>query len=139
MFRELANLGALLRQARQLGGLVDEAQAKLRQRRATGSAGGGMVEIELNGLIEVLACRIDPQLSAQGDRELIEDLVVAAANQAIAKARQLHADLFREMAGGVDLPGLHEALARLGMWGASGEPGPPGTDRGGEPPASRTT
>ena len=51
-----------------------------------------MVEIEVNGLLEVLRCRIDPQLFAQGDRELIEDLVVAAVNQAIAKGKQLHAD-----------------------------------------------
>ena len=40
------------------------------------TAGGGMVEIEINGLLEVLHCRIDPQLFAQGDRELLEDLVL---------------------------------------------------------------
>ena len=51
-----------------------------------------MVEIEINGLLEVLRCRIDPQLIAQGDRELIEDLVAAAVNQAVAKGKQLHAE-----------------------------------------------
>ena len=51
---------------------------KLKDRRTTGTAGGGMVEIEINGLLEVLRCRIDEQLISQGDRELIEDLVAAA-------------------------------------------------------------
>ena len=70
----------------------------MKNRRATGTAGGGMVEIEVNGLLEVLRCRIDPQLFAQGDRELVEDLVVAAMNQAVAKGKQLHA----EAAEGID-------------------------------------
>ena len=60
---------------------------EMKKRRVTGTAGGGMVEIEVNGLMEVLRCRIDPQLFAQNDRELIEDLVVAAVNQAIAQGQ----------------------------------------------------
>jgi hypothetical protein len=73
-----------------------------------------MVEIEINGLLDVLRCRIDPGLVAQGDRELIEDLVVAAMNQAVAKGKQLHTAALKEMTGSLELPGLDEALARLG-------------------------
>ena len=51
---------------------------------------------------------------AQGDRELIEDLVVAAVNQAMAKGKQLHAEALKELTGGLQLPGLHEALEKLG-------------------------
>ena len=79
---------------------------EMRKRRVTGTAGGGMVEIEVNGLMEVLRCHIDPQLFAQNDRELIEDLVVAAVNQAIAKGKQMHADALRELTGGLPLPGM---------------------------------
>ena len=50
----------------------------LRGKRATGSAGGGLVEVEFNGLQEMLSCRIDPQIFQQGDRELVEELVRAA-------------------------------------------------------------
>jgi nucleoid-associated protein EbfC len=113
MFRGLANLGALLKHARQLSGRMEEIQQELKRRRATGTAGGGMVEIEVNGLLEVLHCRIDPALVAQADRELLEDLVAGAVTQAIAKGRQLHVDALKELTGGLELPGIQEAIARF--------------------------
>lgn len=127
MFGALGNLGAILKQARQIEGRLAGVGDELRSQRATGSAGGGLVELEVNGLEEVLKCRIDPSLIAQGDRELIEDLVCAAANQAIAKAKQLHADAMKSLAGGFNLPGLDDALAKL-SGPAQGE----GDDRRGE-------
>jgi hypothetical protein len=113
MFKGLANLGTLLKQAQQIGAQMEQLTEGMRNRRVTGTAGGGMVEIEINGLMEVLRCRIDPQLFAQNDRELLEDLVVAAVNQAIVKGKQLHADAVRGLTGGLALPGLDEALAKL--------------------------
>jgi nucleoid-associated protein EbfC len=113
VFKGLANLGSLLKQAQQIGGQMGKLTEEMRKRRVSGTAGGGMVEIELNGLMEVLRCRIDPQLFGQNDRELIEDLVVAAVNQAISKGKQMHADAVREMTGGLPLPGLNEALAKF--------------------------
>ncbi len=120
MFKELANIGELLKQARQIGGQMGQLGEEMKRQRVTGAAGGGMVEIELNGLIEVLRCRIDPELFAQNDRELIEDLVVAAVNQAIAKGKQMHADALRDLTGGLPLPGgLQEALEKF----TAAEPG----------------
>jgi len=113
MFKGLANLGALIKQAQQIGGQMQNLSEELKDRRAQGTAGGGMVEIEVNGLLEVLRCRIDQQLVAQGDRELIEDLVAAAVNQAVAKGKQLHAEAVKQLTGGLDLPGVQEALAKL--------------------------
>jgi nucleoid-associated protein EbfC len=113
MFKGLANLGSLLKQAQQLGGHMEKFTEEMKNRRTTGTAGGGMVEIELNGLLEVLKCRIEPELVARGDREMIEDLVVAAINQAIGKGKQLHATAIRELTGGLQLPGLQEALEKL--------------------------
>ncbi len=119
MFKGLSNLGSLLKQAQQFGGQMEKLTEEMKNRRAIGTAGGGMVEVELNGLLEVLRCRIEPQLFAQGDRELIEDLVVAAINQAVAKGKQLHTDAVRELTGGLQLPGLQEALEKLA--GPAGE------------------
>jgi DNA-binding YbaB/EbfC family protein len=113
MFKGLSNLGALIRQAQQIGGQMQNLGEELKGRRAQGTAGGGMVEIEVNGLLEVLRCRIDDQLIAQGDRELIEDLVAAAMNQAVGKGKQLHAEAVKELTGGLDLPGVQEALAKF--------------------------
>jgi len=113
MFKGLSNLGALLKQAQQFGGRMKELNEELKKRRAIGTAGGGMVEIELNGLVEAVRCHIDQQLLTQGDRELLEDLIAAAVNQAVAKAKQLHAEAVKELTGGLELPGLHEAIARF--------------------------
>ncbi len=113
MFKGLSNLGALIKQAQQIGGQMQNLGEQLKGRRAQGSAGGGMVEIEVNGLMEVLSCRIDQELIAQGDRELIEDLVAAAMNQAVVKGKQLHADAVKELTGGLELPGVQEALAKF--------------------------
>jgi len=115
MFKGLSGLGSLIKNVQAIGGQMKNLNEELKGRRATGTAGGGMVEIELNGLMEAVQCRIDPQLSAQNDRELIEDLVVAAVNQAIAKGKQMHTEAVREMTGGLPLPGgLQEALTKFG-------------------------
>jgi DNA-binding YbaB/EbfC family protein len=114
VFKGLANLGELIKHARQIGGQMGQLTEEMKKQRVTGTAGGGMVEVEINGLIEVLRCHIDPQLFAQNDRELIEDLVVAAVNQAIVKGKQIHADALRDLTGGLPLPsGFQDALAKF--------------------------
>lgn len=113
MFKGIANLATMIKQAQQIGSKLQEINDQLRTQRATGSAGAGMIEVEVNGLGELLKVRIDPQLFAQNDREMIEDLIPAAVNQAIAKSRQLHADAVKSAAGGLNMPGLDEALGEL--------------------------
>ena len=113
MFQGLGNLSSLWKQASAFSGQLDKLGEELKSRRATGTSGGGMVEIEVNGALDVLRCKIDPQLFAQGDRELLEDLLAAAMNQAVAKGKQLHADALKEITGGLQLPGMKEALEKL--------------------------
>lgn len=113
MFKGLGDIASLMKQAQQMGGRMQGIADDLKARRATGSAGAGMVEIEVNGLGEVLACRLDPALVERRDREMLEDLIVGATNQALAKAKQLHAEAMKSLAGGINLPGLDDALARL--------------------------
>ena len=109
----LANLGSMLKQAQQMGTRMKALNEELKSKRVTGAAGGGMVEVEANGVGEVLAVRIDPALFAKGDREMIEDLLPAAMNQALEKGRQLHAEAMKDATGDLNLPGLQEALAGL--------------------------
>jgi DNA-binding YbaB/EbfC family protein len=118
---KLANLGSVLKQAQQMSGRLQQLQEDLKQRRAEGAAGGGLVTVEVNGLGEVLSCRIDPSLVTSGDRELIEDLVPAAVNQAVAKSRELYAEAMKSMASGMDIPGLGSVLSQL----TGGGPEPP--------------
>jgi nucleoid-associated protein EbfC len=122
MFKGLSNLGAILKQAQQIGGQMGKLQEELKSRRVVGSSGGGMVEIEVNGLMEVLRCKIDPALITQGDAEFLEDLVAAAVNQAIAKGKQMHADAMRDLTGGLSVPGLDAAMEKF-MGTEKGESG----------------
>lgn len=109
----LANLGAMFKQAQEMGGKMQEMTEELKTKRATGSAGGGLVEVDVNGLSEVVAVRIDPSLVEKGDREMIEDLLPAAFNAAHKKAKELHAEALRSLTSGMNVPGLEDALAQL--------------------------
>ena len=113
MFKGLASIGSLMKQAREMGGKMQELQEELKTRRATGSAGGGMVEIEINGVSEILGCKIDETLLAGGDRELLEDMVVTAVNQALSKAKAMHAEAMQSLTGGLNLPGLGDAMSQI--------------------------
>jgi hypothetical protein len=110
MFKNISNLASLMRQAQQMGGQMQEMAGKLRKQRVTGSAGGGMVEVEANGVGEVLKVRIDPSLD---DREMIEDLLPAAVNQALGKAKELHVESMQSMTEGLEIPGLNDAISQL--------------------------
>ena len=110
----LANLPALIKQAQEMGGKLQQINAELRLKKVTGAAGGGLVEVDANGLGEALAVRIDPSLIEKQDRELLEDLLPAAINAAQQKAKELHAQSMQSIAGGFNLPGLSDALGGLG-------------------------
>jgi nucleoid-associated protein EbfC len=110
----LANLGNFFKQAQEMGGKMEQLSEELKTKRVVGKAGAGLVEVQANGLGEVLAVRIDPTLVEKQDRELMEDLLPAAFNDARQKAQQLHAEQFQSLTGGLNLPGLSEALGSMG-------------------------
>jgi DNA-binding YbaB/EbfC family protein len=113
LFKGLANLASLMRQAQQMSGKMHAINDQLKSKRATGSAGGGMVEVEVNGLGEMLTLKIEPALVERGEREMIEDLVPAAVNQALLKAKQLHVDAMKSLTEDLDVPGLNEAISKI--------------------------
>lgn len=123
MLKELGNLASVLRQAQQFGGKMEAVSARLKNERVTASTGGGMVEVEVNGLGEVLRVTIDPLLVEQGEREMIEDLLPGAVNQAVSKARQLHVEAMSSLTEGFNMPGLADIMAKM-----TGSP-PGDTDR----------
>jgi len=110
----LANFGSIMKQAQEMGSKMEKLTEELRTKRVSGSAGAGLVEVEANGLGEVLAVRIDESLFAKQDRELVEDLLPAACNAAQQKAKQLHAEEMQALTGGLNLPGLGEMLNQFG-------------------------
>jgi nucleoid-associated protein EbfC len=120
MFKEIANLASLMKHAQKMSDRMKELQKQLKTKRATGSAGAGMVEVEVNGLGEVLHVKIDPTLVEQGEREMIEDLLPAAVNQALAKAKQLHVETMQSLTGDLNFPGLNQAISEFMAGGGDG-------------------
>ena len=78
MFKKLANLTSMLKQAQQLGGQMQNLGEKLKERRATGNAGGGMVEVEVNGLLEVLEGPVQTALLIQPENDAVFSLNASA-------------------------------------------------------------
>ena len=96
-------LGNLMRQAQQMQADMQKAQAELASLEVAGAAGGGAVTVRMNGKHELSRVTIDPSAAA-GDRELLEDLVVAAVNDAVRKVEAQVQQRFAGMLGGVQLP-----------------------------------
>ena len=113
MFSSLGNIFSVVRKAQEMGGKMQEFNDQLRSQRTTGAAGGGLVTVEVNGLGEMLRLTIDPMLMERQDREMIEDLVPAAVNQAKEKAQQLHAAAVKDMVSDLNMPGLEDAINRF--------------------------
>ena len=110
MLKGLSNLASLVKQAQQMGGKMHEVSSQLQAKRVKGSSAGGLIEVEANGAGEILRVRIDPSLE---DREMVEDLLPAAINQAGEKARELHTEMMQTMTEGLDMPGLSDAIAQM--------------------------
>ena len=121
MLKGLGNIASLLKQAQQMQGRLTEVQEELGRLRVQGGAGGGMVTVEADGRQRVISCQIDKSLLKSGDQEMIEDLLVAAVNQALEKSRETAAQEMSKLAGDVNIPGLGDALAKFGLGGGSSD------------------
>lgn len=117
MFENLGNLGDLMRNAGKIRESVEKATESLGSLQVEGSSGGGEVTARVNGRLEVLSLKIEPRLLADGDAELLEDLVTAAVNQALAKVREEAAKSLSTMAGGLPIPGLSGLSGLFGHGG----------------------
>lgn len=97
-------LGGLMKQAQQLQANMQKAQEELAHLEVTGQAGGGMVSIVMSGRHEVRRVRIDPKLLGD-DREMLEDLIAAAVNDAVNKIEAVTRERFSGLTAGMPLPG----------------------------------
>ena len=102
----MANIGKLMKQAQEMQAKMARLQEELATREVEGSSGGGMVTVRMNGQQEVLAVKIEPEVFEEGDREMLEDLIVAATNEARRHALDLAKDEMSKLTGGLPIPGL---------------------------------
>ena len=105
----MKDLNALMQQAQAMQAKLQEAQEKMAETTAEGSSGGGLVKVTLKGPSELIALAIDPSLLADGDAEIMADLVMAAHADAKRKLDEASHALMREAAGpmaGMNIPGM---------------------------------
>ena len=96
---KLPDLGSLLAQAREVQKRIADVQRELARRTAEASAGAGLVTAVASGDLRIREVRIDPELLARGDAEMIQDLVVSAVNAALDAARRLAQEELQRAAG----------------------------------------
>lgn len=100
----MKNLGQLMKQAQQMQAKMAEMQEKLGTVEVSGAAGGGMVGVTLNGKGEMKKVTIDKSIVDPNDIEMLEDLIVAAHNDAKAKVEATMQDEMQKVTGGLQLP-----------------------------------
>ena len=100
------NFGDLMKQAQQLQSQLSQVQEEAAKKTVTASAGGNMVTAEVSGRLELISLKIDPVVLDGGDVEMVQDLVLAAVNQAITQAQQMMAGEMSKLTGGLKIPGL---------------------------------
>ena len=114
MFKGLGNLASLIKQAQSMGTQMPEKTEKLKSKRVIGSAGGGMVTVHADGLGTVLSIAIDDVLKEKSDMEMVQDLLPAAINDAMTKAKSLHVEMMQEFTGGMQMPaGFDDMLKQM--------------------------
>lgn len=99
-------MGDLLRQAEKLQAELKRAQEELGERTVEASAGGGMVVVVANGKQEIVSIKIDPEVVNRDDVEMLQDLILAAVNEARERAQELVMSELSKLTGGMNLPGL---------------------------------
>jgi len=104
MFDKIRALYGLMGNMPKIREEMEKLQVKLGQLVSEGDAGAGMVKVKVNGHLEVLAVQIGEEALKLNDREMLEDLLRAATNQALQKARQAVAEETSKMAGSLGLP-----------------------------------
>jgi DNA-binding YbaB/EbfC family protein len=98
--------GDIMRQAQAFQEKLMKLQEEAGKKTVEASSGGGMITVVANGRQEILAVKIDPEVIKSGDVEMLQDLIIAAVNEAIKKAQAMMAEEMKGVTGGLQIPGL---------------------------------
>ncbi len=103
MFKGMGDIMKIMKQAKHLGSRMEEVQAQLKARRVEGSVGAGAVTAIATGQGDLVEIKIADEVVDSGDKEMIEDLVTAAVNQALANAKEVQREELSKVTGGLDI------------------------------------
>ena len=102
----MKGFGNMMKEAQRLQQQMAALQEEVGKKKVDATAGGGMVTVEANGKQELLSIKIDPEVINRDDAQMLEDLVLAACNEALRKSRELVQQELGKLTGGLKLPGL---------------------------------
>ncbi len=100
----MKNLGEMMKQVQAMQSRMAEMQAKLEQSTVTGQSGGGMVKVTMTGKGAMTRLEIDPSLMKADEKDILEDLIIAAHSDAKAKSEAMMAEQMKDLTGGLPLP-----------------------------------
>ena len=102
----MKGFGNIMKEAQKLQAQMAELQEQVGKKKVEATAGGGMVTVEANGKQEIVAIKIDPEVINRDDAQMLEDLVLAACNEALRKSREMVQQELSKLTGGLKIPGL---------------------------------
>jgi len=106
MAKGLGGMGNLFKQAQEIQAQLAQVQEDLGRKTVDASSGGGMVQVTVNGHLVLSAIKVDPSVINPQDKEMLEDLVLAAVNEGLRRAREMAAEEMSKVTGGFKIPGL---------------------------------
>lgn len=104
--------GDMMKQAKRLQQEMGKLQEESRKKTVEATAGGGMVTVTANGALEVLSIKIEREVVNPDDVEMLQDLIIAATNEALRRAQQMVNEDMSRIAGGLNIPGLGNILGQ---------------------------
>ncbi len=102
----MPNMGQLMKQAQQLQTKMAKLQEELGERTVDASAGGGMVNVTVNGRQEIVSIRIEREVIDPEDAEMLQDLILAAVNDGMTRAKNMVNDEMGKLTKGLNIPGI---------------------------------
>jgi nucleoid-associated protein EbfC len=106
MKNPFGDMSNILKQAKAMQDQMARIQEQAATKTASGTAGGGSVTVTANGAMQIVSVIIDPEVGKGGDVEMLQDLVLAATNDALRKAKDLMEQDMKALTGGMKMPGL---------------------------------
>lgn len=106
MVKSLGGMGNLLKQAQEMQARLSKIQEELAGKTVEAASGGGMVHVTVNGQLTLTSIKIDPSVINSEEKEMLEDLVLAAVNEGMRRAREMVSEEMSKVTGGFKIPGL---------------------------------
>lgn len=104
--KNMGNMGNMMKQAQKLQQKMLKLQEEMAEKTVETSAGGGMVKVVANGKQQIISITIEKEVVDPDDVEMLQDLITAAVNDALAKSQEMVASQMSKLTGGMNIPGL---------------------------------